>query len=196
MGTAEVVEAGAFGWVGVKIDSCEGEVVYEICAGRSSGAGVGGMVYDANKGGRVACLNVVRVKNGRGSDNAETIRVGCGGSEDKEAGEFPAGGLEGPTVAGGFVAKGDRCGKGGGHFGLVDSTKGKRTGKGSSVVVLDEGRIEGWCGRRDDGVGISEWSWSWGRYCHVAGRRRERRLRRLRRIAKKGRKDNQIEERW
>ena len=49
MGTAEVVEAGAFGWVGVKIDGCEGEVVDEICAGRSGGAGEGGMVCDANK---------------------------------------------------------------------------------------------------------------------------------------------------
>ena len=71
--------------------------------------------------------------------------------------------MEGLRVAGGFVAKGDRCGEeGGGHFGLVGSTKGKGAREGSSVVVLDEGRVEGCCGRREDGVGISGWSWGRG----------------------------------
>ena len=80
-----MVEAGAEGWVGVKIDSGEGEVVDEICAGRGGGAGEGGSVCDANECGRVASSNIVRVKDGWGSDNTEMIRVGCGGSKDKEA---------------------------------------------------------------------------------------------------------------
>ena len=46
-------------------------------------------------------------------------------------------------------------------------------------MVLDEGRIQGWCSRREDGVGISGWICSWSSVGHVAGRRRRRRLRRI-----------------
>ena len=68
----------------------------------------------------MASSNIVGGKDGRGSDETEMIHVRCGGSEEKEAGEVPAGGLKGLTVDGGFVGKGDRCSKaGGGQFGLV-----------------------------------------------------------------------------
>ena len=75
MGAAEVGGAGAEGWVGGKINSGEGEVVDEFCAGGGGGAGEGGAVDDANKCGWVASSNVVRVEDGQGSgDDAYQVR--------------------------------------------------------------------------------------------------------------------------
>ena len=60
-----------------------------------------------------------------------------------------------------------------------------------TVVVLDEGRVEGCGSGHEDSICVGGWGWSWNG--HFAGRRR---YRGLRVITKKGRKDDRIEERW
>ena len=89
VGAAEVVEAGAKGWEGVKVSSDEGEVFGEICACGGSGAGEGSVVGDAHECGGVAGPDVGRVKDSQGSNDTEMIPVGLEGARMRRPASSP-----------------------------------------------------------------------------------------------------------